>query len=233
MSESKADWGHYAALLPYAIERIKKTAPVAYIPWGALEWHSYHAPVGLDCLKARGLCEALAREAGGIVLPPFYVGTDTIKPYKGFPHTLEYSEGVLAQLCTETMAQLVDEKFRVLVLITGHYSRRQQDVIRDTADAFAKAHPETGVWAFPDCDVLEDKYPPNHAALGETALQMLFDPGLVDLTRLPEDRVATLDEDGVWGEDPRKATVEAGRRMLAHFLEKAVPRVKALMEKHA
>mgnify|MGYP006201188507 CR=1 FL=1 len=33
---------------------VRAEAPVAYLPWGALEWHSYHAPIGLDGLPVGG-----------------------------------------------------------------------------------------------------------------------------------------------------------------------------------
>ena len=61
------NWGFYELLRPAQIEAVREKAPIAYIPWGALEWHSYHNPIGLDGLKARGLCEALAQETDEIL----------------------------------------------------------------------------------------------------------------------------------------------------------------------
>jgi creatinine amidohydrolase len=53
-------WGRYENLRPAQIDAIRAQTPLAYLPWGALEWHSYHAPIGLDGIKAQELCEALA-----------------------------------------------------------------------------------------------------------------------------------------------------------------------------
>jgi creatinine amidohydrolase/Fe(II)-dependent formamide hydrolase-like protein len=83
---------------------------------------------------------------------------------------------------------------------------------------------------FPDSEPLEGAYPKNHAARGETSLQLFFKPKLVDLTLLPADREATLDDDGVWGEDPRKASAAEGAQMLQVFLGKAVPKIRKLLQ---
>ena len=222
-------WGFYERLRPAQIEAIRHATPVAYIPWGALEWHSYHNPIGLDGMQAHGQCAALARETGGIVLPPFYIGTDTIKPFKGFPHSIEYSAGVVGQLCRELLEQLRDENFNVIVIVTGHCGAGHTDILQQTVDLFTEEHPGTHVKLIPSFAPTQDTYPSNHAALGETSYQMLYDPELVDLSLLPEDRVATLDEDGVWGDDPRGASAEKGTAIERLFVERAVLDIQRLL----
>lgn len=225
-------WGKYEALRPGQIEAIQKHASIAYLSWGALEWHSYHAPIGLDGMKAYGLCEALAKETGGVVLPPVYVGTDTIKPYKGFKHTIEHHPNTVTTLCGEYLNQLADEGFKVIILVTGHYGEGHVEAVKKAVENFSEANPEVGIWAFPDSEPLEGVFPPNHAARGETSFQLLFHPEMVDISTLPE-RETTLDDDGVWGEDPRNASAEEGGQMLAAFLQNAVPRIMRLLEEHA
>ncbi|MEK6569859.1 MAG: creatininase family protein [Bacteroidota bacterium] len=228
----KLKWGQYELLRPAQIDVIRLKRPIAYLPWGALEWHSYHNPIGLDGMKSHGLCKAMAQQTGGVVLPPVYVGTDTIKPLKGFQHTFEHSKDVVRRLCTEYLEQLSDEGFKVLILVMGHYGSEHVKAIKESADAFSAQHLETSVWAFPDSEPLQGRYPANHAARGETSFQLLFFPELVDLYLLPKDRDATLDEDGVWGEDPRKATAQEGAAMLKLFLEHAVPKINKLLARH-
>lgn len=228
---NKIEWGKYEELRPQQIAAIKKRAPVAYIPWGALEWHSYHAPIGLDGMKAHGLCEALAKETGGVVLPPIYVGTDTIKPYKGFKHTIEHDAHTVTTLCGEYLNQLADEGFKVIILVTGHYGGGHVEAIKKAVETFSKANPQIGIWAFPDSEPLKGAFPANHAARGETSFQLLFHPEMVDLSTLPE-RETTLDDDGVWGEDPRTASPEEGRQMLEVFLQNALPGIKKLIVEH-
>lgn len=225
-------WGRYEALRPAQIVEIQQQVPVAYIPWGALEWHSYHAPVGLDGIKALGICEALAKKTGGVVLPPVYVGTDTIKPYKGFKHTIEHSAALVTTLCREYLSQLADEGFRLIILVTGHYGEKHVEAIKKGVEQFSKETPDVGVWAFPDSEPLDGSFPANHAARGETSFQLLFQPDMVDLSTLPE-RETTLDDDGVWGEDPRNASAQEGRQMLDVLLRNALPRIIKLIEEYA
>ena len=221
-------WGHYERLRPAEIDSIRNQHPIAYIPWGALEWHSYHAPIGLDGMKAHGLCVAMARQTGGVVLPPVYVATDTIKTLKGVKHTLEHSEDTIKTLCREYLEQLADEGFKVLVVMTGHYGGIHRDAIVNTAEAFSAANPDLKVWAFPDSEPMEGHFKGDHAAIGETSFQLLFDGGLVDLSLVPQDRAPTLDDDGVWGDDPKNADAERGRRMLKAFLDHTVARINEL-----
>ena len=218
-------WGYYERLRPAQIDAIRAECPIAYIPWGALEWHSYHAPIGLDGMKAHGLCVAMARQTGGVVLPPVYVATDTIKPLKGFKHTLEHGEETIKTLCREFLEQLADEGFKVLIVMTGHYGGVHRDAIVNTANAFAAEHPDLKIWAFPDSEPMEGHFNGDHAALGETSFQLLFDGDLVDLDLVPQDRAPTLDDDGVWGDDPKDASAERGRRMLKAFLDHTVARI--------
>lgn len=223
-------WGKYELLRPAQIEAIRAAAPIAYIPWGALEWHSYHNPIGLDGLKARALCEALAAQTGGVVLPPVYVGTDTIKPFKGFGHTIEHDNSTIRALCHEYLAGLADEGFKVLVLLTGHYGAVHVEAIKETADEFARAHPEVRVWALTDYEPHEGHFEGNHAARGETSYMLLIDPATVDLAQLPADRRTTLDEDGVMGEDPRHASAAHGQAQLDMVVQNVAPEVLLLLQ---
>ena len=77
-------WGRYEDLRPRQVEAILKEAPVAYLPWGSLEWHSYHNPIGLDALKVHGLCMMAAEQTGGVVWPPIFAGYQTMKPHANY-----------------------------------------------------------------------------------------------------------------------------------------------------
>lgn len=223
-------WGCYENLRPAQIEAIQSVRPIAYLPWGALEWHSYHNPVGLDGIKARGLCEALAERTGGVVLPPMYLATDTIKPLKGFPHSIEHPEDTVTRVALEMLLQLAEEKFKVLVLLTGHYGGGHVKALREAEAQFRTACPATALWVVPDSELLEGSYQVDHAGPVETSFQLLFNAGAVDLATLPPGRETTLDEDGVWGADPRTASAEQGQRMLSLVVERAAPRILNMLE---
>ena len=52
----------YEELKPAEMEELVSAAPIAYVPSGTLEWHSAHLPLGLDALKAHGLCTLAAEQ---------------------------------------------------------------------------------------------------------------------------------------------------------------------------
>ena len=71
----------------------------------------------------------------------------------------------------------------------------------------------------------------NHAALGEVSFLMHTDPDCVDLTRLPTDRVPTLEDDAVWGPDPRESSAEKGRDYTAAFITSAKKLITETLQK--
>ncbi|MFM7677266.1 MAG: hypothetical protein ACKO83_00300 [Roseiflexaceae bacterium] len=40
-------WGRYTDLHPDALAQILAHTPIAVLPWGALEWHGAHLPLGM------------------------------------------------------------------------------------------------------------------------------------------------------------------------------------------
>jgi len=231
-------WGLYERLMPAEIEGIFARTPVAYLPWGALEYHGKHAAVGLDGLKAHGLCIELAKSVGGLVLPPVYVAANTIKEVKDLTHrrhSLNFTEATLRILAREHLEQLADENFRVVFLLAGHVGQPHYDILKDEAAKFNAAQTGTHAIATSETDLVSPEVVRvNHAALGEISFLMSFYPHCVDLSRLPRDREPTLAEDAVWGPDPRTASADKGRVYTEAFVAAAKQKVTdALRSAHA
>lgn len=225
---SAPTWGRYGDLRPVQIEAIRERSPIAYVPWGALEWHCQHAPIGLDSTKAEGICLALAEKTGGVVLPAIPFGVNTIKPYKGFPHSIDISSKLATDVAEELCCQLADEQFKVVILFTGHYPPEQIDALEAGAERARQKESGTRFLVWADNQLLDKKYRGDHAGATETSFQMHFVKGSVDFGGLP-DRPLTLDGDGVMGEDPREASAERGRDQLESVLANALPRVQELL----
>ncbi len=219
----------YHHLRPEEIEKLRSEFPVAYIPWGAIEWHSYHAPIGLDGLIADGLCDALADAIGGLVFPPMYLATDTIKVFKGFPHSVEHPESTVKLVCQELLHQLVAEGFEAVVVITGHAGGKHTDALAEVIDSFNREGQHTRAVLYTPFAPIQDAFPANHAADGETSLLLALQPELVRLDALPADRQTTLDDDGVWGDDPRDATAAKGRDIVQAFVDAVSSEVRSLI----
>ena len=61
---------------PDQIVAEKERCSIAYLAAGPLEWHGPAAPFGTDPLTAYEAAKRCAREVGGVVLPPLYIGTE-------------------------------------------------------------------------------------------------------------------------------------------------------------
>jgi creatinine amidohydrolase len=223
-----AGWGRYGDLRPGQIEAIRAAAPIAYVPWGALEWHSLHAPIGLDSVKAEGICVRIAQQTGGVVLPAIPMGVNTIKPFKGFPHSIDVPADVATRVAETFCTQLADEQFKVVILFTGHYPPEQVDALQAAAERARGAHPETRFEVWSDLIFLGDTFKADHAGATETSFQMHFVPGSVDLEALPQ-RPLSLDVDGIMGEDPRDASAERGARQLDVVVTNARQRMNLIL----
>jgi creatinine amidohydrolase len=158
------------------------------------------------------------------------MGVNTIKPFKGFPHTIDISAGLATRVAEEFCLQLADEGFKVVILFTGHYPPEQIDALQAGADKAAKAASGTHFEVWADLHFLGDAFKADHAGATETSFQMYFVPGSVDTARLP-DRPVTLDEDGITGDDPREASEERGAQQLEVVLEAAVARMNGILRK--
>ena len=215
----------YDTLLPKEFGEELHRAPVAYLPWGALEWHGRHLPLGLDGLKAHALCRLTAERAGGVVLPPVWSGYETLA-LNGFDHTLEFDRELVMALLRAYLGQLGRVGFRLVVVLTGHYGIEHVAALAEAADTFARSDGgrDTAVWVLPEYELARDLgYHGDHAARWETSILMHLRPELVDLGRL-DDRTAS---EGIFGEDPRTtATRELGQSVTDRVVANLAQRIQ-------
>ena len=226
-------WGRYEELRPRQIDEILAHTPVAYLPWGALEWHSYQNPIGLDTLKIHGLALEAAARTGGVVVPPVYAGYQTMKPHAQFMHTIEVPAEVIMGLANAYLDQLADEGFKLTVLMMGHFGSEHVKALMHVCDNWATIRGAgTGmtIWAFPEYLVLPEgsEPPPDHAGKYETSLMMHFRPELVDLGELPAkgDILGNGTRMGIGGQDPREASADVGARLAEQIVSAVVDGVK-------
>jgi creatinine amidohydrolase len=224
----------YEELLPAELNQILEKAPVAYLPWAALEWHGYHMALGNDGLKAHGILKRVAEKTGGVVLPPVWCGYDTLKleSHGNFPLTLEFKRETVMQLLTEFLEQLSDIGFKLIVVLSGHYGPPHIAALVEAANLFTiwQTQRQTRVWIIPEYDLVTDLgYRGDHAAKWETAILMHLRPELVDLTRL--DNETAGEAGGILGEDPRQtATAELGSQIVAAIVNRLSQRVQKFLE---
>jgi len=220
----------YEEMQPSEINAVLRSCPLAYVVWGALEWHGVHNPIGLDALKAYYMTLELCRATGGVVLPPVYCGYQTMKPWAGFKHTIEISKETVEQLLYEYLENLYDEGFKAIVVVMGHYGARHVATIKRAVQRFAEKHKYPKVMAITDYDPASwtGIKGGDHAGKNETSLMLHFRPELVDLSRLPDGPLDSS-RDGCT-EDAKQATPEHGARLAKVFVEQAAPKVLELLK---
>jgi len=187
---------------PGQLEAAARKFPVVYVPFGLIEWHGRHLPLGNDALKAHGILVKCAERFGGVVYPPVYF-------HAGF------EQEHLLPVITQLFERLKQTGFRVIIGVSGHNIQEQIDMINSalsavTADGTVAS---IGIWevSLSTCEESDT----DHAAKWETSNMMFLYPDLVDMSELGTGPI-NLDMKppfGIGGLDPREhASAQVGER---------------------
>lgn len=187
---------------PSQMEAAGRRFPVVYVPFGCIEWHGRHLPLGTDALKAHGILVKCAEKFGGVVYPPVYF-------HSGF------NRDHLTPVITDLFQRLKAAGFRVIIGVSGHNVKEQIEMIGKALEPVVADGSVTGIglWEIslsrgPDSNT-------DHAAKWETSDMMFFYPGCVDISELGTGPLAPnmKHPDGIGGLDPRKhASTEVGEK---------------------
>ena len=222
----------YEESRPEEMRAMLKSAPIAYVPFGALEWHGEHAPLGLDSIKAHALCEAAAGRTGGVVFPAVYWGAFDTMP---FPFTFNFRKTPHRNLIRETLRQLKEWGFKAIVLLAGHYPPAQVRLMRSECRRFNKAGEAFAFGAPEQVFALDIEYYGDHAGMWETSILMAIRPELVNLSAMPGGLTAVerLEKYGVMGQDPTsEASSEKGRMAIEHIAGELADVVQRVMKEN-
>jgi creatinine amidohydrolase len=206
----------YEEMLPDELREVVRTAPVAYVPLGSLEWHGYHLAVGNDAIKVHEICMRAAEVTGGAVLPALFCGVGG--GHKGYFASIMGEEAWIEPLLKRQFDLLAEHGFRVIVAVTGHYPGEQVQMVRRAAEAHTTQPGAARVIALPEYEAFpSDPRRGDHAAKWETSILWHLRPELVDMGKLTDGREDPLY--GVFGEDPRDhASRELGEETVAGII---------------
>jgi creatinine amidohydrolase len=202
-----------AEMLPGELDRQLSQTSLLILPFGTIEWHSYHLPLGLDGIKADAICEGVAGRTGGLLAPSTWWAVGGVP----FPYTMRFDLDLIERLTVELFRQVALMGFRVIVALTGHYGLEQTLMVKRAAVTVMRSMPIT-VLALGEFEVVTDRgYIGDHASQWETSLLWAVRPDLVQLDNV--ERSAPLD--GVIGPDPRDtASQAAGASMLREVIQR-------------
>jgi creatinine amidohydrolase len=223
MTADEIRWGRYSELFPTDLAAIQAAAPLAYLPWGALEWHGPHLPLGMDGITAEHVAERLVQRTGGVLLPT------TWWPVTALPHptSLSVNHKVIRVLLSQIFQGLAASGWRIVVLISGHYAHGHELVLIEAAEAAIK---DLGllVLTLPPMALIDEDML-DHAGLWESSQLMAIRPDLVRLEKLGDGKLDVASS-AVLGQDPRgRASASLGERSLSLAVERIA---RALSELH-
>lgn len=231
----------YAELTPQEFRERIAAAPIAYLPLGTLEWHGEHMPLGADAIQPFEFFQILAQHAGGVVLPPLFLGPDRMRVEPdgselygmdilgdNYPPEKAYPEGqrdgscywipdeLYLQLLNALLKQVARNGFKI-VLAVGHGP--STGIFNAHLAEFQEKFGLKCLIAWGDEDWGKSnclQFQTGHGGMNETSIVMAVHPELVQMERLGNDSarypVAISD-------DPRgTASSEHGRKIIEYQL---------------
>jgi len=239
-------------LRPDEIQAERKRCSIVYLPVAPLEWHGPAMPYGTDPILAQTLARRAAMQTGGVVMPTLFFGTERERPAyileaKGFenPDKLYIKgmdvpansmksyyarEDIFALTVREYLRLLVEQEYKLIVIVNGHGAWGQRGSLERLAKEFT-GETESSV-LYHMIDIYTDDFKPDfgHGTLIETSLIRHICDENVDLSALPPKEVPLKYTD--WGIaddsvfegkpspgnsvifDPRDATPELGKQCM-------------------
>lgn len=209
-------------MFPDELEAAFEKYPVVYLPYGLCEPHGPQNALGLDALKAHGICCKAARAHGGVVAPPDYwhiheCGGYAVWAFQQIGEQRPWMTSVppwvhFKNVCYHLRA--VDAAgFHAAILFTGHYGPNWKDL--KTLVNILQPHFRMRIAGIPDFEANEPGYDGDtgdHAGKVETSLLWALEPECVDVSRIPPDDAAG--PHFAMGPTARRANRKIGLRMV-------------------
>lgn len=208
---------------------------LAVLPFGAIEQHGPHLPVGTDWLIARSVARRLAEELDALLLPAMPYGNS--REHMAFPGTVTLRPSTLAAVLEDIVDSLRAHGIRIVVVLSTHGGNW---ILKPTLREINYRCPDVRlIWSSGVVPERGDAPPEDiHAGQHETATMLHLRPDLVKDTFADLDCPGTVGQEfldyvgldattaeGVWGR-PARASAEAGRRALEERVRSQVEYVR-------
>ena len=160
------------------------------LPFGILEKHGPHLPLGNDLLNVRYAATKAAEQEYAVIFPAYYFGQ--IFEARHEPGTIAYSRGLQLQLLQETTDEMSRNGCKKIIIVNGHggnnsllpyFAQTQLESPHDYVvyvQGLARSGPgEPKHKSDPSTDM--------HAGESETSMSMIARPDLVHLDRASQE----------------------------------------------
>src|SRR3569833_4138546 len=115
-SSLSAKWEELTA--PDFVQAIHQSQGVCVLPFGIIEKHGPHLPLGTDLLDVRFAVANAVRQEYAVVFPEYYFGQ--IFEARQQPGTLAYSLSTQLTLLQETVSEMARNGCKKIVIVNGH-----------------------------------------------------------------------------------------------------------------
>ena len=171
-------------------DAIRRAQGTCLLPFGIMEKHGPHLPLGNDLLNVRYASLNAAQQEYAVVFPEYYFGQ--ISEAKHEPGTVSYSRGLQFQLLQETTDEMSRNGCRKIIIVNGHggnnsllpyFAQTQLDTPHEYVvyvEGLGRSGPgEPAHKSNPATDM--------HAGESETSMSMIARPDLVHLDRASQE----------------------------------------------
>ncbi len=201
----------YAELKPEQLDALWAKNALAIVPWGALEWHGSHLPLGLDGLIAEWFAQKLADVTDSVLLPSVWLPMTTL-PHR---HSQQVQTATFRLILDDMLHGLYTSGARRICLITGHYAQGHLMEMSEAALRAMEDHTDLLVFAGSPLEPLAQPELLDHAGHFETSQLLAIRPDLVELDKSAKKGPQSK---AILGEDPNLGTVEEGTALLKEGL---------------
>jgi creatinine amidohydrolase len=178
---------------PDFVEAIKRSQGTCLLPFGILEKHGPHLPLGTDLINVRHISLAAAEQEYAVVFPEYYFGQ--IFEARHEPGTVAYSPQLQLQLLQETTDEMARNGCKKILIINGHGGNEHLLPLFAQAQ-LAQTHDYVVYVLRPSAEApgrppLKDKVS-MHAGETETSRTLASRPDLVHMERVPSESGADM-----------------------------------------
>jgi creatinine amidohydrolase len=174
---------------PDFVQAIHQSQGVCVLPFGIIEKHGPHLPLGTDLLDVRFAVTNAVKQEYAVVFPEYYFGQ--IFEARQQPGTVAYSLSTQLTLLQETVQEMARNGCKKVVIVNGHggnesllplFAQAQLASPRDYV-VYVFGLPNKNVPGRPALKSMMDM----HAGETETSLMLVARPDLVHVDRAPEE----------------------------------------------
>lgn len=228
------------------VQGIKQSQGTCLLPFGIIEKHGPHLPLGTDLLDVRHAALHAAEQEYAVVFPEYYFGQ--IFEAKHEPGTLAYSRETQLHLLQETTDEMARNGCKKVVIVNGHggnesllpyFAQTQLDKLHDyVVYVFGLVEPPPGG---PPKKTTMDM----HAGESETSSMLIARPDLVHMDRANQESGADQKRlnlpdsvyTGIWwyarfpehySGEGSAATRELGQYKMQNWIDTLVKAIRAI-----